>query len=258
MSQNTAEEDIAMTKSRVAQPALTSSRKVLKILFAFSEQRLEATVPELAEIAGAPVPTTYRHVALLKELQLLEEGKPGTYHPTAKVMPLARAARLSNDLALMSRPIIAAAAERLGETTMLFQQFGDSVVCVELTECNRPVRFTFDRGHSMPLGVGASGKMALALLPPQLQKSTLEKRQGQHLQQEIERTAGRRHAVSEGELDESVWACSVPVSSENTRPVVLTVAGPAARMDQADRSRALAELRASAATIREELQRYSL
>ena len=59
------------------------------MLLAFSEHRHEATVAELAQIAGCPMPTAYRYVALLMELELLRQGPTGTYHPSARVMPIA-------------------------------------------------------------------------------------------------------------------------------------------------------------------------
>jgi DNA-binding IclR family transcriptional regulator len=236
----------------------SSSRKVLQILLAFSEHRREATVADLAMIIGAPVPTTYRHVALLKELQLLEEGRAGNYHPTAKVMPLARAAQLSNDLAMISKPIIAATAAQLRETVMLMQYFGEAVVCVERHECDRPMRLTFEQGHSVPLGVGASGKMVLACLPRKVQRARLaELAFPPGLEQELEQAARMQCATSLAEMDEGVWACSVPVLEGGSRPVVLTAAGPAARLSAASRDAALEAIRKSALLIREKYEKYA-
>ena len=237
----------------------SSSRKVLQILFAFSEYRGEASVAELASIIGAPVPTTYRHVTLLKELQLLEDSGGGKYHPTARVMPLARAAQLTNSMARIAKPIVSTTAEQLRETVMLMQYFGDAVVCVELTECDRPMRFTFQQGHSIPLGVGASGKMALAELPANVQASRMrELGLPDALRSEVQVVAEQRYATSLAEVDEGLWACSVPVFSPNERPVVLTVAGPAARISESGREVALDVLRKNAALIRAKIQKYDL
>lgn len=235
-----------------------SSRKVLQILFAFSERRREATVAELAEIIGAPVPTAYRHVALLKELQLLEEGKTGKYHPTARVMPLARAAQLANDVARIAQPIVAETSARLRETVMLMQHFGDSAVCIERTECDRPMRFTFQRGHSIPLGIGASGRMVLASLSPEAQSARIAELNSPGLPQDLAAVAARQYATSHSEVDEGVWACSVPVLIDRGRPVVLTVAGPATRISEDARDAALDTLRTNAQRIRQEYETYRL
>jgi DNA-binding IclR family transcriptional regulator len=229
------------------------------MLLAFSEHRHEATVAELAQIAGCPMPTAYRYVALLKELELLRQGPTGTYHPTARVMPIARAAQLANGVARISRPVVTDTAARLRETVMLLQHLGDSVICIEMAECDRAMRFTFQRGHSMPLGIGASGKMALACLPADIQAANVPRLTGDHaLQRELDLAKARQYATSEAEVDEGVWACSVPVPISGGGPFVLSVAGPAARIDDAAKAVALEVLRDSARRIREGYEKYAL
>ncbi|GAB3706260.1 IclR family transcriptional regulator [Nocardiopsis oceani] len=234
-------------------PGSGSARKVLQILFSFSERRTAATVAELAELVDAPIPTTYRHVALLKEMQLIEEGTGGTYHPTAKVMSLARAAQLSNTLAEIAKPVLAEAADAFDETVMLMQHFGEGVVCVEVKETDRPMRFTFQRGHTAPLGVGASGKMVLASLQDLSRDHAVTGF-------DVDLTDVRRlgHATSEGEIDAGVWACSVPVVKGPGRPVALTVAGPSVRFDGKMRELAPSILQQHADRIKALLHRYSL
>jgi DNA-binding IclR family transcriptional regulator len=240
-------------------PGASSSRKVLQLLLSFSESRPNASVAELAELLQTPVPTTYRHVALLKELDILEEGPAGRYHPTAKVMPVARAAQLSNGLADLARPTITATAERFRETVMLLQLVGGAAVCVELTECDRPMRYTFQRGHAIPLGRGASGKMMLALLDERA-RATWEREHplDEIRATEVDEARSRGFAVSVGELDDGVFACSVPVLGTGTRPCVLTVAGPAARISEDQRASAVHVLRDAALHIRREASRFSL
>lgn len=239
----------------------SSSRKVLQLLLSFSEHHPEATVAELASLIGAPVATTYRYVALLKELQLLEEGRAGHYHPTSRVMPLARAAQLANDLARLAHPLMVDAVRELRETVMLFQHFGDAAVCADRVECERPMRFTFQPGHSVPLGVGASGKMLLASLPePERARHlhTLLRERGPELRDEIESAIEQRYAVSWGELDEGVWACSVPIDLGAHRPTVLSMAGPAARISEDAKQSAIFTLRTYATRIRAAATSYML
>lgn len=239
----------------------SSSRKVLQLLLAFSERRPEASVAELAEAIGTPTATAYRYVALLKELQLIEEGRTGRYHVTSRVMPLARAAQLANDLARVARPIMAEAVAELRETVMLFQHFGESAVCSERVEIDRAMRFTFQPGHSLPLGVGASGKMLLACLP----QSELDQRlgplvaqRGSAVREDVERAAVNGYAVSCSELDEGVWACSVPISAPGHGPAVLSVAGPGARISDAAKRTAVTSLRSYASRIRDAISSYVL
>ncbi|GAB2779270.1 IclR family transcriptional regulator [Amycolatopsis magusensis] len=245
-----------MTAKRT--PGASSSRKVLQLLLAFSERRPEATVAELAALLGTPIATTYRYVALLKELQLLEEGRAGRYHPTSQVMPLARAAQVANDLARLARPVMEDVARELRETVLLFQHFGDSAVCAERVECDQAVRFTFQPGHSVPLGAGASGRMLLASLPePERSRRLAEvvQRSGGSLREELKRVEVNRYAV---EVDEGAWSCSVPVRVPGQRATVLTVAGPAMRIGDAAKRAAIAVLHSHAQRIQEAFTHFVL
>ncbi|WP_240687253.1 IclR family transcriptional regulator [Amycolatopsis suaedae] len=242
-------------------PGANSSRKVLQLLLGFSEQRVDASVAELAKLVGTPIATTYRYVALLKELQLLEEGRAGRYHLTSQVMPLARAAQLANNLARLARPSMEEAAQELRETVMLFQHFGDAAVCSERVECDRAMRFTFQPGHTLPLGVGASGKMVLATMPEAERGRYLPDvvaRRGEGIREELRKAYANRYAVSWGELDEGVWACSVPVPLNGQRTTVLSLAGPAARITDDAKRRAITALQGYARKIHNAVASFSL
>ena len=239
----------------------SSSRKVLQLLLAFSERRWEASVAELAATIGTPVATTYRYVALLKELRLLEEGRAGQYHLTSQVLPLARAAQLANDLTRLARPAMEEAARELGETVLLFQQFGDAAVCADRVECDRAMRFTFEPGHSLPLGTGATGKLLLALLPePELDRllPPVAARRGPGVRDELREALENRFSTGSDEIDEGVWDCAVPVWTNGRRPTVLSLAGPAARLTDPARKEAVAALQDYASRIQDSLSSYTL
>ena len=238
-----------------------SSRKVLQLLLSFTEQRWEASVAELAEVIGSPVATTYRYVQLLKELQLLEESRSGRYHVTSRVMPLARAARLANDLTRLARPAMEEAARELGETILLFQHFGEFAVCSDRVECDRAMRFTFQPGYSIPLGLGATGKMLLALLPDGERErhiSRIAREHGAELRDALKHALANRYAQSWGEIEDGVWACSVPLDADRLRPSVLSLVGPATRIGDTEQERAIASLRAYAEQIGKAIAEYSV
>ena len=245
-------ENTASTHSRSAQ-------RTLELLLAFSEYRLTATVTELAEVVGTPVPTTYRYVRLLKDMHILEEGAVGRYHPTAKVMAIARAAQLSNGIGKIAAPIIRDAVEQLGESVLLMQTVGADAVCIEGTECSKRMRFAVDRGHTMRLGHGATGKMSLAMMPEADRNRWIT-----HLKfsdatlTEVEQAEADGFAISEGEIDVGTFACSVPVAMVDGRPVVITLAGPAPRIPEEQRPSVVAALQKSASEIARLAQDYAL
>lgn len=215
-------------------PGSSSARNVLQLLFSFDQRLPSATVADLAELVEIPLPTAYRHVALLKDLGLLEEGSSGQYRPTMKVLPLAQAARLSNSLADLTRPLIHEASAAFDETVMLKRYTGDGMICVEVKETDQAMRFTFQRGRVTPLGRGGSGKLALAMLPAETRRRWLQSHRDHALAAECARILEVGHAISDSEIDQGVWACSVPASEVGAEyPIVLTVAGPGVRFDDA-------------------------
>ncbi|MFC7405686.1 IclR family transcriptional regulator [Georgenia alba] len=236
----------------------SSSRRVLELLLSYSETRPRATVAELAEAIGATLATTYRYVALLRELDLLEEAPGRQYQLTPRVMPLARAAQLVNDRARLALPLMEELAEEVRETVMLFELRGDEAVCVQRVECQRPMRFTFMLGHPLPLHGGASSRMLLAALPEKLRKEALAtvpaKRRGD-LAGEVAAVIERGYAVSRSEVDEGVWACSVPVVSGSPDALVLSIAGPDSRIPGEDPDYYIERATSCAGRVREALGR---
>ncbi|GAB3710221.1 IclR family transcriptional regulator [Nocardiopsis oceani] len=246
--------------SRKTVPGTASARKVVQLLLSFSERRPRMSVAELSAELNITQATTYRYVALLKSLGTVEEGPDSSYQLTAKVLPMARAAQVVNSEARLARPVMEEMSHRLGETVMLLAAAGDLAVCVDRVESARPMRFTFEPGHSLPLGRGASGKLLLALLPPADRMRLLNTWSGEErtaLAFELETIAEQTYAESFGEVDEGLWACSVPVRTFRPQ-LVLSVAGPESRIPPDDRSAIVASMKAGAGTIRDALEEFAM
>jgi DNA-binding IclR family transcriptional regulator len=112
------------------------------------------------------------------------------------------------------------------------------------------MRFTFQRGHSLPLGLGASGKTAPALLPPDARQGIPPLTAAGGFEAKIEEIVQRGCAVSNSKIDEGVWACSVPVFLHQNAAMVLTLAAPASRISDSARESTQDILQRSAAAIR--------
>jgi hypothetical protein len=73
-------------------PGAEGARRVLAILQAFSPQFHTLTARDLADSTGIPLPSMYRYIALLRDMELLVGDERGSYHLSAKVIAFARAA----------------------------------------------------------------------------------------------------------------------------------------------------------------------
>lgn len=235
-----------MTANGSARGNLTSAGKVLELLLLFSAERPELSVPQMSELIAATVPTTYRYLALLKKLELLVEGSPGRYHPTARVIPLARAAQIGDPLPKIAAPLLREAVDHIGETVMLLQRLGDVLICTELVESPHSMRYTIPKGRTIPLGVGASGKLGLALADHEtkarLRPTSLTERQ-------LDDINAQGFAISGSEIDRGSWACSVPIPIPHDGISVLSCAGPETRMTVERQGTTLETLKATAARI---------
>jgi DNA-binding IclR family transcriptional regulator len=225
-----------------------SPRRVLQVLLAFSEHRPHATISELAKVIDVPVSTCYRYVGLLRELGLLDEGPRATYHVTPRIMLVARAAQAANSIGELARPILERVSAIVNETTLLMQRFQSLVVCVESVASNRAIRYIFESGNSLSLGLGASGKLLLGSLPESERADYLDQvvRRDPELAQrlvvnesEFSTYAADGWASSEGEHENGVWAGAAavraPLPGDGAFSAAIVVAGPSFRLDSADR-----------------------
>jgi DNA-binding IclR family transcriptional regulator len=219
---------------------------VLQVLLAFSEQRPQATISELAEVVGVPLSTCYRYVGLLREMGLLEEGERSTYHVTPQIMHVARAAQLSNTIARRARPVLQRLSEESGETVLLMQQQGSVAVCVVALVSDRRVRLVFEPGYTVGLGLTASGKVLLAFMPELARSAYLAQRaaadpefsrQLPELERELAECTKTGWATSKGAVEEGTWACAAPVRDGDRAVAAISIAAPVFRIGQQERIR---------------------
>jgi DNA-binding IclR family transcriptional regulator len=235
-----------------------SSRKVLRTLLAFSEQRPTATAEDLAQAVGVPLSSAYRYISLLREVGLIEEGVERTYHVSARVIPLARAAQQANGLDEIIQPVLRRLARDSGEAALVVRRFDDMAVCVNRVESSHPIRLSFEVGHPMPLRCGAAAKVLLAAMPAEERADYLDRvaasdaefaRQRTSFEAELATIADRGWSESSAVVDRGIWAAAAPISDGENVVAALTVAGLAYLIDDAGRARIIELVRAAAADI---------
>ncbi len=216
-----------------------SARKALLMLLHFTEEHPRATADELARAVGVPKSTAYRHLALLRELGLIDEGTRGVYHVTARAGDLARAADAAGGLIVRARPYLRRVAEETGETTVLVRLLGDAAVTVDQVESNHAVRLAYSPGRTMPLTAGAPAKLLLASLPASTRTAYLDRMckadpDFARIRPEWEAALApvRRQgwADSWGEVDPGLWGCAAAVQERGRVVAALSSAAPLARL----------------------------
>jgi DNA-binding IclR family transcriptional regulator len=230
-----------------------SARKLMRVLLSFTEQQPLASVSRLASSAGVPVSTAYRYVALLREEGLLEDGGPGLYRLTPRVVALARAARAARgSLTSLARPLLEWLVEQTSETAVFMQRMGWSVVCVDLVESRQAVRLSFQVGQPRPLWAGSAAKVLLAGSPAE-ERSAYRRSLGPDARpptdDDLEQIRQQGWAESFGEVDPGIWGTAAAVASGGEVAAALGVAGPLYRLDESARERIIVLVRRAAGEL---------
>lgn len=230
-----------------------SARRALQILLQFSQNKPELTVDEILEVHGISLPSAYRYLSLLREMYLIEERGKGLYVLSPEILQLAQAAERTLDYRLEAQPVLDQLMASTGETSLYLRQLNDAAVCLAISESDRTISISFQPGHVMPLHAGAGAKLLLAGFTKARRAQYLDRLESpmsaearERLSLELERLRESGFAVSEGEVDEGVWACAAPVRVRGHMVGALSIVAPAYRVDDEKREQIGAAVRASA------------
>jgi DNA-binding IclR family transcriptional regulator len=151
-------------------------------------------------------------------------------------------------------------ATETGETVILVRLIGRSAVCVHRVQSAQRLRISFEAGQPLPLDRGASARLLLSGLPPELRREYLaplaERDPEAAARFEIKAAeAGRKgYATSEEELEQGVWAVSAPVFQAKRMIAVITVPSPLVRAPAPLQDKLLGQVRAAAQSLNEALR----
>jgi DNA-binding IclR family transcriptional regulator len=233
-----------------------SARRALQILLQFSQNKPELTVDEILEVHGISLPSAYRYLSLLREMYLIEERGKGSYVLSPEILQLAQAAERTLDYRLEAQPVLDRLAAATGETALYLRELSDAVVCLAISESDHTISISFQPGHVMPLHAGAGAKLLFAGFNKARRTQYLDRLEPAlspdartRLEDELDRLNQTGFAVSQGEVDEGLWACAAPVRVRGQLIGSLSVVAPAYRLDETARENIGAAVRANASEL---------
>lgn len=240
-----------------AKSGADSARRALDMLFAFTEQHPTASVKDLAEQVGVPVPSAHRYVAMLRDMGLIEEGQRGRYHLTMRVAALGRAARQATPIVDLAEPHMRRLAEQIGEAVLLMRMVAGQPVCFHRIETPSRFRLSFEPGQPLPFLRGASVRLLLGAMSPAERERYVDRalesgarppvHGREEFLREVERDVERGWSISNEEIDEGVWAVSAAVHEGGRVVAALSAPCPAFRMDEDRRAQVIDLVRKAAA-----------
>lgn len=245
----------------------TTADRALQILGLFADDRLTITVADLQRELGMGRSSAYRYLQSLVREQFLESASDGSLRLGMRVLDLARLARQSYGVSDLALPLMKDLADDHRQTVLLTALIGGSVVCLERQEWyGQFVRLSYEPGVEMPVNAGASALALLAwrsedelrsLLARPLQRLTPATLiDVDDLLGRLARIRELGYAVSEGEVDRDVLGIGVPIFDAGGEAVAaLSIVALASRLDEAQRRRALDDLRVAAERVTARLRR---
>jgi DNA-binding IclR family transcriptional regulator len=236
------------------------ARRVLALMLAFSADKNTLTARDLAAATGIALPSVYRYITLLRETGLLAGDERGSYRLSARLIGLARAAEAAESIIDIADPVMRDLAVETGETVILVRLIGRSAVCVHRVQSAQRLRISFEPGQPLPLDRGASARLLLSGLPPELRREYLaplaerDSEVAARLEAKVAKTARDGYAVSEEEFEKGVWAVSAPVLQGKRMIAVLTVPSPLVRAPAPLQRKLIDQVCAAAQTLNEALR----
>ena len=261
-----AEDDGAADDSR---SVVNSLAKGLRVLEAFTHDRLEMTLSEVARAAGLDPGTAFRMLNTLVMLGYVARvPESRRFRLTLKVIDLGLHALGRADLREVARPILRSLVDEVSEAASLGVLDGADILYVErvragLTRLGVDIRV----GTNIPAVSGIIGHAILAFLPAAERDRVLaaQPRRGEMATRLLPRTQllpllaairKRGYALQESMFGNGLHILAAPVLDLDGYPVAaVSVATPSVRVSLDDlRVRALAPVRAAAAEIARAVQ----
>lgn len=201
------------------------------------------SLAELVTATDLPRPTAHRLAAALSEHGLVDRTASGDFQLGSRLTELA-AARQSDRLPVLARPILLQLRDTTGESTQLYVRRGDTRICIAGADLSHGLRDTVPVGAVLTLGAGSAAQVLRAWAddPGPFPERTMA----------TVRRHGYAHSV--GEREPGVASLSAPVRSPSGQVVAaLSLSGPGERLNRDAVRRLSPPLLAAAAELSERI-----
>jgi IclR family pca regulon transcriptional regulator len=204
--------------------------KGLRILGLFDEQRPTWRVTDIADVAGLPMPTTYRIVMTLTAEGYLDHLPNGDYRPGVRTLTLGTAALRSLDLVALATPKLQRLGESTGETVNLAVLTGDQVLYLVRLRNSDLVTANIQVGSTLPAVHTSIGKLLLASLDEsdlraRVTKASFPDRHGPNAKVSLEELRPEL-----AQIREQGWAMQDEELAHGLRSVAGPITGPDGRV----------------------------
>jgi IclR family KDG regulon transcriptional repressor len=218
--------------------------QALALLQAFTREKPNWGVRELAKQLDLNHSVVYRILATFQGHGFLQQDKETKkYKLGLAFMEYAALLREHLQLSDMIYPIMKRLSEETGESIFLTWLDSHEGVCIEIYESSQNIKYGLSIGSRTPLFAGASNKIIMAHLSPEVQESIILKglksdsykkaMSRESILASLKKIRQEGWAYSVGDYSDSVFGIAVSLCNRKNDVIgSLTVAGPEYRMPE--------------------------
>ena len=253
------------TRRQEAYPGTQAVLRAVALLKAFTPDRPERGLAELARAVGLNKTTAYRLLAALESERMVERGRNGeAYRLGPELVALGGRAQGSQELREASRAVLGNLAQETRETATLEVLVGTDTLILEEAMGSYVLGSMPSIGTRWPAHATSTGKTILAFLSEEERNRSLPRvlsgvtprtlADRAALERDLARVRERGYALSQEELEPGFVAVGAPVHSAEGRVVAaISVGGPRVRLTPETVTAIARRLPAAAAQISERL-----
>lgn len=216
---------------------------VLDLIEFFAEHRRAATLAEIARHFDWPKSSAFKLLGTLVERGYLYEPRAkGGYYPAPLLAEMAGRIEAAQPIPAELHALLEALVRKTGETAVLAAASGAQALFLDAVESPNAIRYTAQRGKTVPLHVTATGRALLSQMSAEDRASVLRKaRFDRHtegtlmdaaaVETEIERSMARGWFLGNAEFTPGLGGVAVALKLPGRHLAVL-VAGPMFRVQQ--------------------------
>jgi DNA-binding IclR family transcriptional regulator len=217
----------------VSETTTRSLQRALDVIECFLGEKQDLTLKDIREKTALSVSTVHRLINALEKRDYLIKDEKKRYHLGGMIAKLGyiKIGKVGFDFKITARKYMLHLQQKYNESVSLYIIEANKRLCIDRVESTHHLRRVIDIGSSLPLGIGAAGKVLIANLSQDEVDDMYLHVNIDSSEYELIRELGYSH--SEGERELGVSALAVPIFNFTGKVVAaISISGPTARFDK--------------------------
>lgn len=232
-----------------------SIERAFDILECFLLEKQELTLMEISTLTNLSISTTHRLIATLEKRDYLvrnSENKKYQLGYTVTKFVNMISGKIGQDFKMIVRKYMIQLHQLYNESMSLYVIDGNKRLCIDRLESTHELRRVINIGSTLPLGIGAAGKVLISYLNQDSVDDLYLNVDINSLEYRKIRELG--YIITEGEREVGISAIAAPIFNFNGKVIAaLSISGPSARLDYAKLTQVASKIKECSIKVSNEL-----